>query len=75
MAEPSHSAAPFVLIEAGQRWADQYGEARVLAVAEGYAMLRRPTSNPFIVPLGLMRSGRYGWHQVHVPTIAERANG
>lgn len=45
----------------GQRWCDEYGQVRVLAVAEGYAMLRRRRSNPFIASTAQMERGEYGW--------------
>lgn len=31
---------------------DEYGPIRLLAVAEGYAMVRRPRAVPFVMPLG-----------------------
>lgn len=48
-------------VRAGQRWQDEFGHARVLAVAEGYAMLRRWRSNPFVASTDQMLRGDYGW--------------
>lgn len=30
-------------------WKDDYGHAKVMAVKDGYAMMRRPGSVPFVV--------------------------
>lgn len=46
---------------AGQKWQDQDGWARVMAVVEGYAMLRRRRGNPFLMPVTLLENGRFGW--------------
>lgn len=35
-------------VRRGTRFTDAYGEVRVLAVADGYAMCRRPMSMPFV---------------------------
>jgi hypothetical protein len=32
----------------GQVWYDQHGTVRVMAVAEGYVMARRPRCSPFV---------------------------
>lgn len=50
-----------MIIKAGQIWHDNVGNARVLAVAEGYVMLRRRRSNPFIQSAQRMREGKDGW--------------
>ena len=50
------------MVEAGQTWVDEErGVIRVLAVAEGYAMLRRKRRNPFIASVDQMLAGEYGW--------------
>jgi hypothetical protein len=36
---------------AGQTWHDIHGTARVMAVAEGYAMMRRNNCMPFAIPV------------------------
>jgi hypothetical protein len=44
-----YSLAPErVTIEAGYTWSDEIGSVRVMAVAEGYAMCRRPGAMPFV---------------------------
>lgn len=45
-----------------QLWRDDFGHARVLAVAEGYAMMRRHRRNPFLVSVDVLLSGARGWH-------------
>jgi len=45
----------------GQRWRDEMGEVRVLAVGEGYAMLKRRRRNPFVASVAQMLRGEYGW--------------
>ena len=51
-------------VQAGQRWRDEMGEVRVLAVAEGYAMLKRRRRNPFVASVQQMERGDYGWMPV-----------
>lgn len=47
-------------VEAGQVWRDAEGPAEVLAVACGYAMLKRRRRNPFIASVSaLLHSGRW----------------
>lgn len=58
-------------VRAGQRWQDEFGHARVLAVAEGYAMLRRRRSNPFVASTEQMLRGDYGWRLID----QEQSNG
>lgn len=60
----SKCASKAATVEAGQLWRDEFGQARVMAVAEGYAMLRRRRSNPFIASTDQMLSGQYGWRRV-----------
>ena len=38
-------------VKPGQRRRDAHGIIRVMAVAEGYAMVRRPRASPFILPV------------------------
>ena len=38
-------------VKVGDKIYDEYGEARIMAVAEGYVMARRPRCMPFIVAL------------------------
>jgi hypothetical protein len=38
-------------VSKGQRRQDAHGPIRVMAVAEGYAMVRRPHASPFILPV------------------------
>lgn len=45
-----------------QLWRDREGHARVLAVAEGYAMMRRHRRNPFLVSTDVLLTGARGWH-------------
>lgn len=60
---PSPQAAQEVRV--GQRWIDERGgPARVLAVAEGYAMLRRHRRNPFVADVASLLRGDYGWRQL-----------
>ena len=42
------------MVLAGQLWDDQHGTVRVMAVAEGYVMARRPHCMPFIVSVNDM---------------------
>ena len=35
----------------GDKIYDEYGEARIMAIAEGYAMARRPRAMPFVIVL------------------------
>jgi hypothetical protein len=51
-------------VEAGQLWRDQCGQVRVLAVAEGYAMLKRRRHNPFLAAVVQMQRGDYGWRKL-----------
>lgn len=53
-----------ISIRPGQVWQDYFEPARILAVAEGYAMMRRQESNPFILPLGALKAGAHGWSQL-----------
>lgn len=51
-------------IEVGQRFRDHNGgRARVIAVAEGYAMLRRPRSHAFIQSCRALAKGLRGWQR------------
>ena len=61
------SAQPAICeVRPGQVWIDEErGHIHVLAVADGYAMLRRRRRNPFIVSLGQMQAGQYGWRLLH----------
>lgn len=45
----AYSIAEHPRIEAGYTWSDDLGPVRVMAVAEGYAMCRRPGVMPFIM--------------------------
>jgi hypothetical protein len=40
-----------LLVQPGDRFVDDVGPLRVMAVAEGYAMLRRPYAVPFVRPI------------------------
>lgn len=56
-------------IEVGQRFQDHNGgRVRVIAVAEGFAMLRRPGSNPFIQSCRALAKGLRGWK----PSVEEQ---
>lgn len=49
----------------GQVWTDATGqEARVLAVVEGYVMLRCQRRNPFLKQVATLSSGRDGWRRL-----------
>jgi len=55
----------------GQIWHDEErGQVRVLAVAEGYAMLKRRRRNPFVASIDQMLRGDYGWKLIgHVEDV------
>jgi hypothetical protein len=38
-------------IQSGFRWYDIHGQVRVMAVADGYVMARRPGCGPFVVSI------------------------
>lgn len=51
-------------VRPGQRWIDDRGgPARVLAVAEGYVMLRRHRRNAFVASVEQMLRGDHGWRR------------
>lgn len=50
------------VVKAGEFIADEQGRARVMAVAEGYAMCRRRNCLPFVVRVSELTSGK--WHVV-----------
>lgn len=52
---------PVHTVKAGQIWRDEAGQVRVLAVAEGYAMLKRRRRNPFVASVSQLLRGDYGW--------------
>lgn len=64
-----------VTIRPGQVWQDDFEPARILAVAEGYAMMRRHGSNPFLLPLGALKAGAHGWRKLSDDPQPEAANG
>ncbi|WP_298580484.1 hypothetical protein [uncultured Luteimonas sp.] len=52
-------------VRAGQVWSDcERGRVRVIAVADGYAMLKRRRRNPFLASVDQMQRGEYGWELV-----------
>ena len=56
---------PTTTVRAGQTWADcERGQIRVVAVADGYAMLKRRRRNPFLASTDQMLAGEYGWELV-----------
>lgn len=67
MDEAASTSTPCVA--EGQVWEDDKGKARVLAVREGYVMLRRRghiarQPNPFIQSVNVLLTGQHGWRQV-----------
>jgi hypothetical protein len=51
-----------------KNWEDRHGPARLMAVAEGYAMMRRPGSMPFCFPVKeLVGSCSFGPHGPFYP--------
>ncbi len=56
---------PTTAVRAGQTWTDcERGRVRVIAVADGYAMLKRRHRNPFLASIDQMQRGEYGWELV-----------
>jgi len=56
---------PTTTVRAGQTWTDcERGQVRVIAVADGYAMLRRRRRNPFLASTDQMLAGQYGWQLI-----------
>lgn len=45
-------------------WADEYGNARVLAVRAGYSMMRRRNANPFVISNKRLCDPNAGWRLV-----------
>jgi len=71
-ATPTHPTT----VEEGDRWEDEYGSARVLAVRKNWAMLKRRRANPFIASVDQMLRGDYGWRLVERgTTIAPPSEG
>jgi len=42
-------------VKAKDCWYDQYGKIRILATADGYAMVRRPWAAPFVEDIKTIR--------------------
>lgn len=48
-------------------WRDDHGEARILGVIDGYAMMRRPGKAPFIVWVKDLINGKAGYRTDNPP--------
>lgn len=56
-----------------QRWSNQFGGARVVAVRCRYAMMKRRRSNPFIKPVVELLDGVTGWRLAEPADEAQAA--
>jgi len=48
-------------------WHDNFGEARAMCISEGYVMMRRPGSTPFIVCEKDLILGNTSFRRLDVP--------